>query len=149
LLYELADRGHVEAAHAAVRHPVVVWAHAKALAERTLWDHPIVKFVAYALVPAIVQFYARQHSSYGSFFGEYYASGIAEWLTTFVLHWATAAVYLVLYASLLRGVAESFALAAASVAPLSAVPLSRTVELAYRALFYGGVVVILIVRYVR
>jgi hypothetical protein len=48
---------------------------------------------------------------------------------------------------LLRGVAESFALAAASVAPLSAIPLRRGVEVAYRVLFYGGVVAMLLVRH--
>jgi len=147
LLYELADRGHVEAAHAAVRHPVIVWAHAKAVVPRTFWDRAAVKFIAFAVVPGTLWFYTRQRISYGSFLGEYYASGLGEWLATLVLHWITAALYLVLYASLLRGVAESFALAAASVAPLSAIPLRRGVEVAYRVLFYGGVVAMLLVRH--
>jgi hypothetical protein len=147
LLYELADRGHVESAHAAVRHPVVEWAHAKAVVGKSFWDRAVVKFVAFALVPATIVFYTKQRISYGSFLGEYYASGLGEWLATFLLHWITASVYLVLYASLLRGVAESFALAAASVAPLSAIGLRRAVELVYRILFYGGVPALLLLRY--
>jgi len=53
---------------------------------------------------------------------------------------------LLLYAGLLRGIAEGVALAAAWVAPSRAARVRPAVEHTYRALDYGGVPVFVIIR---
>jgi hypothetical protein len=147
LLAALADVGGVETARGAARHPVIVYAHAKHELARRRWYGLAGKFGLFALVPTAVLFNAHQHIAYGGLLGEYHLLGPASYLRTFAVHWLTASIYLVLYASLWRGLAEGVALAAAAAAPSRAARVRRTVEAACRVLYYGGVPVLLGLRF--
>jgi hypothetical protein len=147
LLRALVEAGGVRAARAAFTHPTVVWAHARAGRRRWWWDRPLAKFVLFTFLPAAVLFNAHQHIAYGGTLGEYYLLGPAAWLRTLAVHWATIAVYCVLYASLWRGLGEVVALAAAGAAPSHAARMRRAVETSCRVLYYGGVPVLLGLRF--
>jgi len=147
LLLALADRGGIAATRAAVDHPTMIYAHAKAAAGAWRWYHLAAKFPLFALAPTAVLFNAHQHIAYGGSLGEYYLYGLGAYLKTFALYWATVTTYCVLYASVWRGLAEGAALLAAHVAPSRAARVRRAAEIACRVLYYGGVPVLLALRF--
>ena len=147
LLLALADRGGIAAAGAAVDHPTMIYTHAKAAGGRWRWSHLAAKFPLFALAPTAVLFNAHQHIAYGGLLGEYYLYGLGAYLGTFALYWATVTTYCVLYASVWRGLAEGVALLAAHVAPSRAARVRRAAEIACRVLYYGGVPVLLALRF--
>ena len=147
LLEALAERAGVGAARVAAAHPTTVYAHAKAGAGPWRWHHLVGKFVLFALAPTAELFNAHQHIAYGGLFGEYYLVGPAAYFRTFAIHWATVIIQLVLYASVWRGLGEGVALGAAWIAPSRAARVRRAVELSCRALYYGGVPVLLGLRF--
>jgi hypothetical protein len=132
--------------HAALEHPTVVWAHAKHAVTRR-WYHLAGKFVLFALLPAGVLFNTHQHIAYGGLLGQYYLEGLAPYLATLATYWLTLVIYLVLYASVCRGLGEGVALLAARVAPSRAARVRRVVEITCRVLYYGGVPMLLVARY--
>ncbi len=142
----LADVTGLDSARALRAHPVIVYAAARA-AIRWRWYHLVAKFVLFALAPTAVLFNAHQQIAYGGFFGEYYQLGLGAYVRTFLIHWTTIAIYLVLYASVLRGAAEGVSLAAAAVAPSWATRVRRAAEIACRAGYYAGVPVLLLIRF--
>lgn len=144
LLEALAGAGGPESARAALRHPSVVYAHAKHAGPRRRWYHPLFKFVVFALVPTLPLFRVKQFITYGGTFGQYYLRGLQPYLQSFATYWVTLVIYLVLYAGVLRGVAEAAALIAARVAPSQAARVRRAAETGCRVLYYGGVPVLLI-----
>ena len=146
LLAALAGAG-VTAAHAAIQHPTVVYAHARAHGTSWRWYHLLGKFVLFALLPTALLFNAHQHIAYGALLGEYYQLGLASYLATFAIYWATLSTYLLLYASAWRGLAEGVALAAARVAPSRAARVRRAVETWCRIVYYAGVPVLLLIRF--
>jgi hypothetical protein len=123
-------------------HPVVAWAHARASRPTTRWYHVAVKYVLFPILPAAVWFNAHQHIAYGGTFGQYNLEGAARWIQSLVIHWGLTVVYLLLYASVLRALAEAIALAAAAVAPSRAVRVRRLVELACSGAYYVGIPVL-------
>lgn len=147
LLGALAAEGGVEAARSAMHHPTVVWAHARVLAGRPRWYQLAAKFGGFALAPAAVLFYTHQHISYGGTLGQYHLEGLGPYLRTAGVHWATMAVYLVLWASVWRGLAEGVTLLGARVAPSHAARVRRAVEIGCRVVYYGGVPLLLLLRY--
>ena len=147
LLLALAEVGSLEAARAAMRHPVLVYAHARARGARRRWHHLLGRFAGFALLPTAVLFNAHQHIAYGGLLGEYYLLGFGSYVRTFVVHWLTLTIYLVLYASVWRGLAEGMALLAACVAPSRAAAVRRAAEIACQAAYYGGVPVLLLLRF--
>jgi len=147
LLEALADGGAIEATGAAWRHGTVVYAHAKQRVQRRRWYHRLGKFVGFALLPAAVLFYTHQHIAYGGPLGEYHLLGLRSYLRTFVIYWSTVSIYLVLYASVWRGMAEGVNLLAAWSAGPRAAGVRRATEIACRVLYYGGVPVLLLLRY--
>jgi len=128
-------------------HPVVVWAHARAASPPWRWRHLLWKFVGFALAPAAVLWNAHQHIAYGGTLGQYYLEGLGSYLRTFVLYWLSVSMFLVLWASAWRALAEGVALAAAVAAPSHATRVRRAVELACRFLFYAGVPAMVAVRF--
>jgi apolipoprotein N-acyltransferase len=108
------------------------------------WYHRILKFVVLALVPALPLFRLHQWISYGGTFGEYYMYGLKAYLLGLGIYWAAASVYLVLYAAVLRAIAEPIVWAAAYLAPLQTSRVRRAVEIANRLLYYGGVLLFLL-----
>ena len=97
LLLALSERGGIAAARAAVDHPTMVYAHAKAAAGAWRWYHLMAKFPLFALAPTAVLFNAHQHIAYGGPLGEYYLYGLGAYLETFAIYWATVTTYCVLY----------------------------------------------------
>jgi hypothetical protein len=143
----LAEQGGIEPARAALDHPTIVYGRAKAGAGRWRWYHLVVKFPLFALAPAAVLFNAHQHIAYGGALGEYYLLGLGPFLQTVAIYWATTTIYCVLWASLWRGPAEAASLVAARVAPSRAAGVRRAAEIACRVLYYGGVPVLLAIRF--
>ncbi len=136
----------VDGEHTTPRHPSVAYAHAKHAGAVRRWWHPIAQYPLFALVPTLPLFRVHQWIAYGGTWGEWHLLGRASYLRTFALYWATLTIYLMLYAGLLRGIAEMVALAAAWAAPTRAARVRRAVERGYRALYYGGVPVFVIIR---
>jgi hypothetical protein len=147
LLAAIADAGRVDAARAAMRHPTLVYAHAKQSARRWHWSHLLFKFPLFGLLPTAVLFNAHQHIAYGGTWGQYYLYGPMPYLVTLAAYWITTTIYLVLYASVWRGLAEGAALFSAWVAPAHAARARRVAEAACRVLYYAGVPLLLAFRF--
>jgi hypothetical protein len=137
----------IDGAIAALDHPSLVHARARAARRRRFWDQPFVKFLLFALFPAGVLFNTHQHIAYGGLLGEYHLLGLRSFLTTAATYWVTLTIYLVLYASVWRAPAELSCWLTARVAPPRAAGVRRAVEMACTLLYYGGVPVLLALRY--
>ncbi len=137
----------VTTARAALTHPAVVWAHARACLAPWRWYHHLVKFGLFGFLPAVALFNAHQHIAYGGTLGQYYIYGLVPYLKTLAIYWGTIVIYLVLYAGVWRGVAEGVALAVAPVAPSRVATVRRGVETWCRVVYYGGVPLLLLVRF--
>jgi len=130
----------------ATTHPLLAYARARA-AYRRRWYHALGKFVLFALVPTAILFNAHQHISYGGLLGQYYLLGLGAYLRTFALYWTTITIYLVLYASAWRAVAEAVCLGTAAVAPSRAAGVRRLAETGSALGYYAGALVILALRF--
>jgi apolipoprotein N-acyltransferase len=133
---------------AVVDDGALAYARAKEAGGGGFWQRPWVKYVLFALPLAAIFFNAHQHIAYGGTLGQYYLEGLAAWLQTFGVYWATMSMYLLLYASVWRGLAEAVALSTAFVAPPRAAAVRRAVEFACLVLFYGGVPALTALRFV-
>jgi apolipoprotein N-acyltransferase len=131
----------------ALRHPSVVVAAARHAVGRPLYDHPLFKFGLFAALPAGILFNAHQHIAYGGFWGEWYSYGARAWLATLGTYYAVTVIYCVLYASVWRGLAEAISLVAAAVAPTRAAWVRRLVEAACRLGYFGGIPLLLVLRF--
>jgi hypothetical protein len=129
------------------QHPVVAWAHARAGEAPTHWFGYIGKFGLFALPVAGILFNAHQHIAYGGFWGQYYLEGPGPYARTAAVHFATVVAYLVLYAGTVRAIGETFAFAAAHVAPTSASRVRRVVERFCLLAYYLGVPILLALRF--
>jgi hypothetical protein len=145
-LLALADAG-CEPARRALAHPHLVYAHARAAVRRRLWHHPLFKFGAFGLIPAAVLFRAHQYIAYGGLLGEWQLRGAAAWLQSAAGYAVVTVIYLVLYASVWRGVAEGAAWLAARLAPARAVAVRRIGEAACTAAYYLGIPALLAWRF--
>lgn len=146
LLRALAEAG-VAPAQAALAHPALVHARARAAAPRAFWKRPLFGCALFALLPAGVGFYAHQHIAYGGLLGEYYLLGLASWLRTAALLWLHAALLLLLYANLCRVGVEAVGLVAAVLAPARVGALRRVAEGGAAALYYASVPALLALRF--
>jgi hypothetical protein len=147
VLAAVAEAGDVQAARAAARHPAVAYAHAKGSVGPWQWYHALLKFPLFGLLPTAVLFNAHQHIAYGGTWGQYYLLGAAAYAGTFATYWLTTTIYLALYASVWRGLAESSAWLASWFAPAHALPVRRSAEALCRVAYYVGVPVLLGVRF--
>lgn len=128
-------------------HPTLVYARAKAgHYPPRLWQW-FAKYLGFALLPATILFYTHQSIAHGGPLGEYYTFGLAAYLTTYAVYWSTITIYLLLFASIWRAVAEIVCLLAAWSAPASATSIRRWAERACAVLYYGGVPLVLALRY--
>ena len=126
--------------------PVVRWAAARARATAEAWWVPVARYPLFALLPAAILFRTHQWIAYGGTFGEYYLLGLRAYLGTFAIYWATVTIYLVLWANLWRLAAEAVTLIGAHAAPRTIASSRRVVERAHGLLYYGGALVLLVVR---
>jgi apolipoprotein N-acyltransferase len=139
----LVDAGAPQHVRAAAQHPAAVYARSRNTV-LPRWYHRVLKFVVFALVPTLPLFRLHQWIAYGGTFGEYYTYGLKAYVLGLAIYWAALTIYLVLYAAVLRAVAEPAVLAAAYAAPSRAARVRRAVEITHRILYYGGVPVFLI-----
>jgi len=72
--------------------------------------------------------------------------GDRAYLVTFAVYWATVTIYLVLWANVWRLIAEGATLAAAYARPYRTTAFRRTAERAYGLLYYGGALLVLLLR---
>jgi apolipoprotein N-acyltransferase len=142
-LLDLLDAAGVATADAR-RHPSIVYAATRRVRH---WWGPLVKFGLLGVLPASILFYTHQHIAYGGTFGQYYLEGPRAYWTTFVQYWATTAILLVSYASFWRAGAELVVWLAAAVAPARAGLARRLAEAICAIAYYGGVPVLLWLRY--
>ncbi len=127
-------------------HPMVRYAAARA-ADARGWRYWLGRYVLFALPIAAILFNAHQWIAYGGSFGQYYLQGPGPWLRGAAIYWATTGVYLLLWASLWRGVVEALALLAAMRWPRRAQAARRALEWGDRLAFYGGSAAILALRF--
>jgi len=127
-------------------HPVVRWAAARARRGPTRWYHLLARYPLFALVPGGVLFRTHQWIAYGGTFGQYYLLGLRAYLLTFAVYWTTVTIYLVLWANLWRLLVEAVTLIGVYAAPERVAPLRRGVEHAQLLLYYGGALLVLLVR---
>jgi len=126
--------------------PIVAWAAARSRFVRARWYLPLVQFPLFGLVPGAILFRTHQWIAYGGTFGQYYLLGLRAYLVTFAVYWAVVTIYLVLWANLWRLVAEGATLVAAQARPYRATAFRRAAERAYGLLYYGGALLVLLVR---
>jgi apolipoprotein N-acyltransferase len=139
----LADAGAAEGVRATSQHPAALYARSQAGAPRR-WFHPLLTFVAFALVPAVPLFRLHQWIAYGGTFGEYYTYGLQAYLLGFAIYWVTFTIYLVLYAAVLRATAEIVVVVTVWSAPGWVRKVRRIVEMTRRILYFGGIPVFLV-----
>ncbi len=144
----IADAGAPEHVRAASRRRAIVYASAKH-GRPSRWDQPLLKFVVFALVPAVPLFRLNQWIVYGGTFGEYYTYGLQAYLLALAIYWAALTIYLVLYAAVLRVVTETIALPVTWMVPSRAVPVRRALELVNRIFYYGAVLAFLVRLYLQ
>lgn len=147
LLTALAEVGEVGAAAGAAQHPTVIYAAARSALGQATWLRRFFKFGVFAALPAGVLFNAHQHIAYGGPLGEYYMLGLRSYLTTLAIYYATAVVYLILYAAAWRIAAEVVALLAARLAPPMAVEARKAVETTCAVAYFAGVPALLLLRF--
>jgi len=126
--------------------PIVRWAAARARSRHVGWGRLLVRFPLFALVPGAVLFRTHQWIAYGGTFGQYYLLGLRAYLGTFVIYWATVTLYLVLWSNLWRLVAEAVTLVGAWAAPGDVTSLRHRVERAWALSYYGGALLVLVLR---
>jgi apolipoprotein N-acyltransferase len=146
-LQALRESGASEVADRVSGHPSILFARSK-YAAASRFDRPLYKYVLFALVPTVPLFRLRQLLAYGGTFGEYYDFGLKAYLLGFGIYWVLYGVYLLMYATLLRTVAEALSLGAAWAAPTYASGVRRACEIGQRALYFGGVPIVLILRFI-
>jgi hypothetical protein len=131
----------------AAAHPTVVYGHARAGLRRRRWYHAGAKYAGFGLGPAAILFNAHQHIAYGGPLGQYRLHGLGPYLWTFAVYWVTTVIYLVLWAALWRTLAEGAAWLAAAAAPARAARVRRAAERSCQVAYYGGVPVLLLLRF--
>lgn len=123
-------------------------AQLRAATRRRRHDHPLVKFLAFPLLPALVAFRLHQVIAFGGPFGEYYSYGFAAYLTGLLIWWASWSIGLMLFATALRIAIEAVAGLAAWRSPSRALALRGGLEWLGRAAYYVGVPAWLVLRLV-
>jgi apolipoprotein N-acyltransferase len=146
LLATLTGAGAPAGLDRAAAHPTLLYERSRNASVRR-WYYPLLKFPVFALVPTLPLWRVHQFIAYGGTFGEYYQYGLRAYLLGFAVYWATLAIYLVLWAAVLRGVVEAACLCAAWVAPSREARVRRAAEVLRRVLYYGGVPALLVLRF--
>jgi hypothetical protein len=138
-LLEALAAAQVPALDTVARHPVLVWARARSAGAPWRWYHYLLKFVVFGALPTAILFRAHQYIAYGGTFGEYYTYGLVPYLAGLAIYWLTTVLYLMLWAAILRGLAEAGGLLVAAAAPRHAARARRCAEIACAVGFYVGV----------
>lgn len=137
LLRELEESGKFPSVGG--KEPSVVFAQARHAAGVARWYHILGKFGIFSLFPTVIFFRLHQYIMYGGAFGQYQAEGLKAYLSSFAFYWIMIGIYLLLYASIWRGLAEAVSLAAARIVPSKADSVRRWAERAVKIFYYAGV----------
>lgn len=124
----------------------VAYARARLANPYGILEHPAVKFVVFALVPALPAFRLHQIITYGGTFGEYQSFGLQAYLIGLAIWWVSWAIGLVLLAAVLRALVEAGTLALVLIWPVRAAGARKGLEVVSRVLFYIGVPTLLLIR---
>jgi len=135
-------------ASAAIQHPMLLYSRAKRASSRR-WYHVAAKFGLFALLPTAVWFNAHQHIAYGGLLGQYYLEGLWPYVKTWLISWTLTSIYLVLYASVWRAIAEIVAWSAAWAAPAQTTRTRRVVEVVCGVAYYVGVPSLVLLPFVQ
>ena len=81
-------------------------------ARRPCWDHALLKFGLFPLLPALIAFRLHQVIAFGGTFGEWLTFGPGAWFTGLAIWWASWSLGLMLFAAALRVGLEAVAIAA-------------------------------------
>ena len=130
--------GKPELAHAMASR-AAAYAQARLAVPLRWFDHPLLKFVVFPLLPALPAFRLHQHIAYGGTFGEYYTFGLKAYLIAFAIWWASWAIGMVLFAGVLRIITEAGTLLLIGLHPARAGDARQWLERIGRLLFYIGV----------
>ncbi|MEO6029582.1 MAG: hypothetical protein ABIR79_22175 [Candidatus Binatia bacterium] len=138
LIDAVTDAGAPDVVRVAARHPAAVYGRSRRDAALR-WRDVLLKFVVLALVPAVPLFRLHQWIAYGDTFGEFYTYGVQAYVLGFAMYWSAFTIYLVLYAAVLRVVAEAVVIAVAWAAPARTAGARRVVEWLDRLLYFAGI----------
>jgi apolipoprotein N-acyltransferase len=127
---------------------VAAYARARlAVPGHRILDHPVMKFVLFPLVPALPAFRLHQHIAFGGTFGEYHTYGLQAYLTAFAIWWVSWSIGLVIFAAALRALIEAGTWLSLALHRERAVDVRKGLELFGRCLFYAGVPLWLLIRF--
>ena len=114
-------------------------ARARGLARHRWLDHPILKFVVYPLLPALIAFRLHQMITYGGMFGEAMTHGWEAWFAALGIWWARWTVAMVLWAGVLRLLVELASVGVLRWAPGRLLSIRTSMEMIARVLYFLGV----------
>ncbi|HEY2773042.1 MAG TPA: hypothetical protein VGK20_03195 [Candidatus Binatia bacterium] len=109
-------------------------------------DNPVLKFVAFSLVPTLPVFRLHQYITYGGTFGEYYTFGLQAYLLAFAIWWVSWSIYLVMIAAVFRVALEAACMAGTLAAPSRAIAVRRSMEIVGKLAFFIGIPAWIILR---
>ncbi|HYB98084.1 MAG TPA: hypothetical protein VEC57_03010 [Candidatus Limnocylindrales bacterium] len=115
------------------------YARARLASWRSRLDQPFLKFVVFALVPAVPAFRLHQIIAYGGALGEYYTFGLKAYLIAFGIWWGSWIIGLVLSAAVLRAVIEIVTVLLAGVRFAYTGGVRRLLEVIALAIYYIGI----------
>jgi hypothetical protein len=138
--------GHGLPAAPAAQHPVTRYAQARSLVRRRGY-HLALKYGLFPLIPTVIFFRLDQVITYGGPFGEYQSLGLASYVRSFLVSWASVTAYLMLYAGLWRGLVGVLAFAGAWVRPTWARGVRRFGEWMGTLAYYVGLPVLVALRF--
>lgn len=138
LVDAMVEGGASPSIRSGLESPMTVYAQARLASPRGRLEHPVLKYMVYALVPAVPVFRLHQFITYGGAFGEYYTFGLKAYLLGFGLWWISFVMGLLMFAAGVRTAVEAVALLTALFAPRAAAGVRRGLESVQRLLFYVG-----------
>lgn len=118
---------------------IAALANVRAAVRRRGFDHALVKFALFPLLPALVAFRLHQHIAFGGTFGEYHAYGAKAWLLGLLIWWAAWSIGMMLFAAALRIAIETVTVLAWLLRRAAASDVRRALEWLGRLAFYVGV----------
>ncbi|MFN2374950.1 MAG: hypothetical protein ABR538_00310 [Candidatus Binatia bacterium] len=146
LVRDVVAEGADPAVGEGLRSRIAAYARGLAGIAPSRFDHPLFKFLVYAIVPTVPAYRLHQIITYGGFLGEYYTFGLKAWLLGFGLWWVSWAFSLMLVAAVMRVAGEALAMLLVAAAPGRAGAERRWIERILRVLYFAGIPLFLLVR---
>lgn len=123
------------------------FAEQRARSRRPRWDHALVKFGLFPLLPALIAFRLHQVIAFGGTFGEWLTFGPGAWFTGLAIWWASWSLGLMLFAAALRIALEAIAFTTSWLVSTERQRVVRDAgEWLLRGLYYLGVPMALVTR---